>query len=200
MAGHAQLKFVMTECSKTQIRLTGLVWFLNCKDTTDTVMILFSDRQVWANRWADQRSSLSGVYTVCHSVCIFWTHYFVVKRYWSQFKDNYSNFLGCPILGILRYVSGFVLGMPNLAALNLEGTGVNDTGVIEYLSTRPQHLQHLNLNRTEVTHAIISRLIGESGENLAKACTWYYLHYSAQNAEIFLLIIEPAHEIMILIT
>ena len=24
MAGHAQLEFVMTECSKTQIRLTGL--------------------------------------------------------------------------------------------------------------------------------------------------------------------------------
>ena len=24
MAGHAQLKFAMTECSKTQIRLTGL--------------------------------------------------------------------------------------------------------------------------------------------------------------------------------
>ena len=26
MAGHAQLKFVMMECSKTQIRLTGLIW------------------------------------------------------------------------------------------------------------------------------------------------------------------------------
>ena len=26
MSGHAQLKFVMTECSKTQIRLTGLIW------------------------------------------------------------------------------------------------------------------------------------------------------------------------------
>ena len=26
MAGHAQLKFVMTECSKTQIRLAGLRW------------------------------------------------------------------------------------------------------------------------------------------------------------------------------
>ena len=26
MAGHAQLKFVVTECSKTQIRLTGLIW------------------------------------------------------------------------------------------------------------------------------------------------------------------------------
>ena len=26
MAGHAQLKFVMTECSKTQIRLTGFNW------------------------------------------------------------------------------------------------------------------------------------------------------------------------------
>ena len=28
MAGHVQLKFVMTECSKTQIRLTGLIWYL----------------------------------------------------------------------------------------------------------------------------------------------------------------------------
>ena len=27
MAGHAQLKFVMTECSKTQTRLTGLNWY-----------------------------------------------------------------------------------------------------------------------------------------------------------------------------
>ena len=27
MAGHAQLKSVMTECSKTQIRLTGLISF-----------------------------------------------------------------------------------------------------------------------------------------------------------------------------
>ena len=26
MAGHTQLKFVMTECSKTQIRLSGLMW------------------------------------------------------------------------------------------------------------------------------------------------------------------------------
>ena len=26
MAGHAQLKFVMTECSKTQIRFAGLIW------------------------------------------------------------------------------------------------------------------------------------------------------------------------------
>ena len=25
MAGHAQLKIIMTECSKTQIRLTGLI-------------------------------------------------------------------------------------------------------------------------------------------------------------------------------
>ena len=30
MAGHAQLKFVMTECSKTQIRLTGPKWCTWC--------------------------------------------------------------------------------------------------------------------------------------------------------------------------
>ena len=30
MAGHRQLKCVMTECSKTQIRLTGLNWLRHC--------------------------------------------------------------------------------------------------------------------------------------------------------------------------
>ena len=34
MAGHAQLKFVMTECSKTQIRLTGLIWKLNLNNAS----------------------------------------------------------------------------------------------------------------------------------------------------------------------
>ena len=36
MTGHAQLKFVMTEFSKTQIRLTGLIWhrFWHCFDVT----------------------------------------------------------------------------------------------------------------------------------------------------------------------
>ena len=29
MAGHAQLKFVMMECSKKQIRLTGLILYKN---------------------------------------------------------------------------------------------------------------------------------------------------------------------------
>ena len=33
MAGHAQLKFVMTECSKTQIRVTGLNCYLSMKNT-----------------------------------------------------------------------------------------------------------------------------------------------------------------------
>ena len=31
MAGHAQLKFVMTECAKTQIRLTGLICLMKTK-------------------------------------------------------------------------------------------------------------------------------------------------------------------------
>ena len=35
MAGHAQLTFVMTECSKTQIRLTGLILFSNNNNDTN---------------------------------------------------------------------------------------------------------------------------------------------------------------------
>ena len=39
MASHAQLKFVMTECSKTQIRLTGLIW------QSGIVIITVSDKE-----------------------------------------------------------------------------------------------------------------------------------------------------------
>ena len=38
MAGHTQLKFIMTECSKTQIRLTGLKWQLYIWKVTLVVM------------------------------------------------------------------------------------------------------------------------------------------------------------------
>ena len=44
MAGHAQLKFVMTECSKTQIRLTGLIWS-NCVTCSDGACF------IWATAW-----------------------------------------------------------------------------------------------------------------------------------------------------
>ena len=37
MAGHAQLKFVTTECSKTQIRLTGLIENFDFSTTADTL-------------------------------------------------------------------------------------------------------------------------------------------------------------------
>ena len=39
MAGHVQLKFVMTECSKTQIRLTGLIYLIRAY--VDLCSILF---------------------------------------------------------------------------------------------------------------------------------------------------------------
>ena len=45
MAGHAQLKFVMTECLKTQIRLTGLIFFctnylFQCALIRDSINVL----------------------------------------------------------------------------------------------------------------------------------------------------------------
>ena len=42
MAGHAQLKFVMTECSKTQIRLTGLIFYKLHILTTRNTCLFFA--------------------------------------------------------------------------------------------------------------------------------------------------------------
>ena len=39
----------------------------------------FSDRQAWASSANPFRSGLIRVYTVCHSICIFWEHIFTFK-------------------------------------------------------------------------------------------------------------------------
>ena len=50
----------------------------------------FSDRQVWANG-ADPDQ------TVCHSVCIVWTHYSMVEPHSSNFRVITTNFFGVRI-------------------------------------------------------------------------------------------------------
>ena len=52
----------------------------------------FSDRYAWANR-----SSLIWVCTVCHSVCIVWTHYSMVEPHSSNFRMITTNVLGVRI-------------------------------------------------------------------------------------------------------
>ena len=41
--------------------------------------------------------SLIRVYTVCHSVCIIWTHYYMVEPHSSNFRVITTNFLGVRI-------------------------------------------------------------------------------------------------------
>ena len=59
----------------------------------------FSDGYAWANSAdPDQtRSSLIRVYTVCHSVCIVWTHYSMVEPHSSNFRVITTKFLGVRI-------------------------------------------------------------------------------------------------------
>ena len=58
----------------------------------------FSDRQVWANR-ADPDQ------TVCHSICIFWMHYSMVKQPCSNFRVITANLWVSKLLGVLQYTT-----------------------------------------------------------------------------------------------
>ena len=74
MAGHAQLKFVITECSKTQIRLTGLKTVL--KDTGDTIIDIIVFYAV-----VSLEEGLNGVY---------WLANFGSKIYWlAKFEGKF---------------------------------------------------------------------------------------------------------------
>ena len=73
---HGQVWF-MQHCSRLSLQ-----WYR--KDPK------FSDRYVWANSAdTDQtapRSSPIRVYTICHSVCIVWTHYSIVEPHSSNLR------------------------------------------------------------------------------------------------------------------
>ena len=58
---------------------------------------------VWANSVDPDRSSLIRVYTICHSVCIFWMHYSMVVPQCSNFKIITPIFRVSKYLGILQY-------------------------------------------------------------------------------------------------
>ena len=58
----------------------------------------FSDRRVWANSVDPDETA------PCHPVCIFLTHYSVIKRYCSNFRIITAIFRVSKILGFLRYI------------------------------------------------------------------------------------------------
>ena len=57
----------------------------------------FSDMYAWADSADPERSSLIRVYTVCHSVCIVWTHYSMIEPHSSNFRVITTKFLGVRI-------------------------------------------------------------------------------------------------------
>ena len=67
MAGHAQLKFLMTECSKTQIRLTGPTYAVNFLLVL-TIYTDISQMTVFANIFEDTDTLTDA--TGAHRICI----------------------------------------------------------------------------------------------------------------------------------
>ena len=64
----------------------------------------FSDRQIWANSVGPDQSSLIRIYSVCNSVCLFWTHYSWVKLSFSNFTMITAKFRVSEYFGILWYM------------------------------------------------------------------------------------------------
>ena len=65
MAGHAQLKFVMTECSKTQIRLTGLIYFITKSHANMTVLLTMciekTEAMTYNGNWFEMQNMMISV-------------------------------------------------------------------------------------------------------------------------------------------
>ena len=58
-----------------------------------------------------KQSSLIRVYPVCHSVCILWTHHFVVKPHCLNFRIITAIFGVSKVFGFLRYFFVCIYGL-----------------------------------------------------------------------------------------
>ena len=70
----------------------------------------FLDRYAWSNSVdpVQTEEQSDQVYTVWHSICIFWTYYSVVKQYNANFKIIEEIFWVSEFLGILWYFAPYV--------------------------------------------------------------------------------------------
>ena len=75
-----------------------------CFDKESTLMILSFRTDRSGQTMQTQRSSLIRVYTVCHSIYIFWMHYFMIKQPRSNFRVITAIFRVSEYLGVLRYL------------------------------------------------------------------------------------------------
>ena len=125
MAGHAQLKLVMTECSKTQIRLMRLMYihatriyeyvprvaclmlysFNSISSETTIIILRFRTDRSGKTVQTQIRLSDQGLHCLQFPLhfLIFWSHYSTVKPPCSNFRVITANFWVSEFLGFLRY-------------------------------------------------------------------------------------------------
>ena len=90
----------------------------------------FSDRYAWANSVDPDQTAPSGlirVCTVCHSVCIVWTHYSMVGPHSSNFRVIITNFSGVRILRKFTVVSMDINSYHTNSHKNFYHQGINNS-------------------------------------------------------------------------
>ena len=88
---NAQLRIEVQWCLQLNIK-----FFKHFKVSQRHTVIILSFR---TKRSCSYRSSLIRVYSVCHSVCLFWMHYHMVKKHCSNFRVITANFQVTEFLG-----------------------------------------------------------------------------------------------------
>ena len=91
----------------------------------------FSDRYACSSR-----SSLIRVYTVCHSVCIVWTHYSMVEPHSSKFRVITTNCLG------VRIFRKFMVILVLQHGQNETTEKVSKTGTVKMVQHHPVQVQN----------------------------------------------------------
>ena len=121
-----------------------MTWKIIVHSITDNQAILayhndpkFLDRYAWANS-ADP--DLIRVYTVCHFICIVWTHYSMAEPHSSNFRVITTNCLG---VRIFRKFSVFFLFSMHQSSVNTTHTGGREiAGLLNFLSvfSKPRNM------------------------------------------------------------
>ena len=99
IAGHAQLKFVMTQCSKTQIRLTGLKW--SDRELPSCFRETFPKLEWQYNHYITEKGD-DWSFTKSVQICIVRSYYFSPFRH--SLYPGYDQWMAGHSLNLYKFV------------------------------------------------------------------------------------------------
>ena len=143
----------------TAFRICPYILFLSMANMDNTVKIYILGRIGLVKHCRSRsdcywsRSSLIRVYNICHSICIFWAHYFIKKRNFFNFRAVKGIIIGVPIF---RTFTEFFIQFVSETHLSNKECCSPLIYKMRFFTSSQRRLREFLFSNTHIKHSVMS--------------------------------------------